>query len=89
MIGSHSCGIRNTNSMQISLLCMGISFVCSDKGSLHRYKELTISIVPRVQCRTLGETSKSRGKNPWAAAPIFGSQLQPSYIGKAIHSCSM
>ena len=29
---------------------------------------------------------KGRRQNSLAAAPIFSSQLQPSYIGKAIHS---
>ena len=42
------------------------------------------SVIFRTLMRTLG-----RRQNPLAAASIFSSQLQPTYVGKAIHNCYM
>ena len=41
----------------------------------------------RKMTRNPGPGHKGRRQNSLAAASIFSSQLQPTYVGKAIHNC--
>ena len=51
------------------------------------YNVMVITNNSRIEPLAYLVITKGRRQNEVAAAPIFSSQLQPTYIGKVMHRC--